>query len=171
MSTAIKCPTNRPTLQLGASSQFVKEMQKALNQRLAELDTLSDYPLQVLVTSHFEEQTQDAVKYFQCLAFLKTDGIVGKNTWAYLCEGANSLPELSQGSSGSLVKAVQHALKNGKYYSGEVDGIFGAKTTEAIQAFQASRYQQPNGIIGYRTWNALSRFDAHISHCIIDTFD
>ncbi|MBD0264917.1 MAG: hypothetical protein ICV78_19990, partial [Tolypothrix sp. Co-bin9] len=45
MSTAIKCPTNRPTLQFGATSPIVKEMQKALNQRLAELDTLSDYPL------------------------------------------------------------------------------------------------------------------------------
>ena len=171
MSTTIKCPTNRPTLQIGANSPFVKEMQKALNQRLAELDTLSDHPLQVIVTSYFGEQTQDAVKYFQCLAFLKADGIVGKNTWAYLCEGTASLPELSQGSSGLLVKYAQQALKYGEYYFGEIDGIFGAKTTEAVQAFQASRYQQINGIIAYRTWCALSRLDAHISHCIIDSFD
>ncbi len=171
MSTAIKCPTNRPTLQFGASSPFVKEMQKALNQRLAELDTLSDHPLQVLVTSYFGEQTQDAVKYFQCLAFLKADGVVGKDTWAYLCEGTNSLPELSQGSSGLLVKAVQQALKDGKYYFGAVDGIFGAKTAFAVQAFQASRYQKSDGVIGYRTWSALSRMDAHISSCIMNIFD
>ena len=41
-----------------------------------------------------------------------------------------------QGSTGSVVKTMQQKLKNWGYYTGSVDGIFGAKTREAVKYFQ-----------------------------------
>jgi peptidoglycan hydrolase-like protein with peptidoglycan-binding domain len=170
MATPIKYPYNRPNLKLGDDIPVVKDMQKALNQRLAELDILSDKPLEVAITGYFGEQTRNAVKYFQCLAFLPIDGVVGDQTWRYLFEGSTCMPQLRQATSGSLVKAVQKTLQDAEFYLGTVDGIFGAKTAEAIAAFQASRHLKVDGIIGAVTWTALSQLDVQISRCTIEVF-
>jgi peptidoglycan hydrolase-like protein with peptidoglycan-binding domain len=170
LAVAIQFPTNRPILQFGASGQIVKEMQKALNQRLIQLDTVSTYPLSVSTTGYFDRQTRDAVKYLQCLTFLKIDGVVGEKTWAYLSYGSGSLPELSIGSSGTIVKAVQEALKIGGYYFGIIDGVFATKTADAVQALQAEHYLVTDGIIEAFTWNALSRLEVYASRCSINAF-
>lgn len=170
MPGAIQFSTNRPTLQFGAFGQVVKEMQKALNKRLAQLDPVSVYPLSVSTTGYFDRQTQDAVKYLQCLAFLKVDGVVGPKTWAYLHDGSASLPQLAIGSSGTFVTAVQEVLKAGNYYFKAVDGIFGVKTEEAVRDFQTEHLLTSNGIVESLTWNALSKFDAHASGCNINSF-
>ena len=49
---------------------------------------------------------------------------------------ANSATVLKQGSTGEDVKAVQQRLKNWGYYTGEVDGIYGSLTEEAVIRFQ-----------------------------------
>ncbi|WP_017318503.1 peptidoglycan-binding domain-containing protein [Mastigocladopsis repens] len=67
LSVATQFPTKRPTLQFGACGQIVKEMQKALNQRLVQLDTVSAYPLSVSTTGYFDRETRDAVKYLRVL--------------------------------------------------------------------------------------------------------
>jgi peptidoglycan hydrolase-like protein with peptidoglycan-binding domain len=170
MPAAIQPSTHKPTLQFGAYGQIVKEMQRALNQRLVQLDTVSTSPMSVSTTGYFDKQTQNAVKYLQCLAFLPIDGIVGEKTWAYLYRGTASLPELRVGNSGSFVKAVQEALLSGGYYYGIVDGIFGFKTEEAVQAFQSEHYLVCNGIIDTMTWNALSKFEVHACSCSVNVF-
>jgi peptidoglycan hydrolase-like protein with peptidoglycan-binding domain len=165
----IQCPTARPTLQMNASGQSVSEMQSALNQRLKELDGVSTFPLQVPLTGFFGEQTRTAVHYFQCLAYLKSDGIVGDKTWAYLCEGAASMPVLRRGANSALVGKVQQTLKDGDFYTSAIDGDFGAKTEAAVKAFQASRAGLvTDGVIGAKTWTELSRSDAHSKACFVD---
>lgn len=62
---------------------------------------------------------------------------------------------LRQGSSGGEVKEVQRRLKNWGYYSGSVDGIFGAKTTEAVKYFQRKNGLTADGIVGKATYEAL----------------
>ncbi|KAF3888973.1 MULTISPECIES: peptidoglycan-binding domain-containing protein [Nostocales] len=170
MPAIIQYPTQRPTLQFGAFGQIVKEMQKALNQRLVQLDTVSACPMSVPTTGYFDRQTQNAVKYLQCLAFLTVDGIVGEETWNYLYKGSDSLPKLSIGSHGSVVQALQEALKAGGYYSGTVDGVFEAKTENAVRAFQAEHYLVSNGIIESRTWRMLSKLEVHACRCNINAF-
>ncbi|GAB1538578.1 hypothetical protein NUACC21_12400 [Scytonema sp. NUACC21] len=170
MPAIVKYPTQRPILQFGAFGQIVKEMQKALNQKLVQLDTVSAYPMSVSTTGYFDRETQNAVKYLQCLAFLTVDGIVGKETWEYLHNGTNSLPELGLGSEGAIVKAVQEALKAGGYYYGKVDGLFGAKTENAVRAFQAEHYLVSNGVIQSRTWSLLSKLEVHACRCSINAF-
>lgn len=165
MTTKVLCPNQTPTLRFGANAQIVKEMQRALNMRLAQLDTVTNSPLRIVVSGYFDKETENAVKYLQCLAFLNVDGIVASQTWAYLCRGAASLPQLSIGNAGSKVKTVQQLLKDTDFYFSEVDGIFGAKTAEAVRYFQISSRLTADGIIGETTWNSLSRMKNHASTC------
>ncbi|MBQ7236413.1 MAG: spore cortex-lytic enzyme [Clostridia bacterium] len=60
-----------------------------------------------------------------------------------------------QGSSGSVVKTMQRKLKNWGYYTGAVDGIFGAKTREAVKYFQRKNGLTVDGIVGPATLKAL----------------
>ncbi len=60
-----------------------------------------------------------------------------------------------QGSRGSTVKTIQQKLKNWGYYNGSVDGIFGAKTKEAVKYFQRKNNLAVDGIVGNKTLQAL----------------
>ena len=53
------------------------------------------------------------------------------------------------GSRGADVRALQHAL--GLY----VDGSFGAKTKQAVIAYQMEQRLIADGIVGAKTWKVL----------------
>jgi len=53
---------------------------------------------------------------------------------------------------------IQQALKNAGYYDGEVDGKFGPKTKEAIEAFQDANNLVVDGMAGVNTWEKLRVF-------------
>lgn len=52
-------------------------------------------------------------------------------------------------------KAIQTALKNLGLYSGDIDGVIGPKTKEAIVAFQSQSGLEADGKVGPKTWAAL----------------
>lgn len=58
---------------------------------------------------------------------------------------------LKQGSTGSLVRTVQTKLKNWGYYTGTVDGVYGAKTVAAVKYFQRKNGLTQDGIVGKAT--------------------
>lgn len=60
-----------------------------------------------------------------------------------------------QGSTGATVKTIQQKLKNWGYYTGAVDGIFGAQTKAAVQYFQRKNGLTADGIVGAKTLAAL----------------
>ncbi len=62
---------------------------------------------------------------------------------------------LKQGSKGELVKTVQTKLIRWGYMSGSADGIFGAKTKNAVIKFQKKNGLTADGIIGTKTAQAL----------------
>ncbi|MEH2211307.1 peptidoglycan-binding domain-containing protein [Nostoc sp.] len=65
------------------------------------------------------------------------------------------LPTLYFGSSGIAVRALQQLLvSNG--YPVRVDGIFGAVTETAVKAFQNQQNLGVDGVVGQRTWSALT---------------
>ena len=70
-------------------------------------------------------------------------------------EEAEEAITLKQGSSGSYVKQVQQKLKNWGYYTGAVDGVFGAKTRAAVVAFQKKNKLTADGVVGAKTFAAL----------------
>ena len=62
---------------------------------------------------------------------------------------------LSQGSRGQEVIKLQQALKD-KGYEVTVDGIYGAKTREAVIKFQKDNGLTPDGIAGAKTLSKLN---------------
>lgn len=59
------------------------------------------------------------------------------------------------GSRGPMVRHRQHQLKMLKYYQGQVDGIFGTLTKQAVIKFQLDHGLAADGIIGPATAAAL----------------
>lgn len=59
------------------------------------------------------------------------------------------------GSSGKEVSQIQSRLKEWGYYNGQVDGIFGTQTRNAVIKFQKANGLEPDGIAGSRTLAAI----------------
>ncbi len=157
----------QPILQIGFAGLAVKELQKLLKQRVHDAD--------IKIDGIFSESTKRTVQLFQYRVFLKTDGIVGTNTWEALYAGERlDLPKLCRGSYGVEVNKVQKVLQvhpslaeyelNLKtYYFDEVNGNFGLNTEVAVQSFQSDENLAVNGIIGLETWKALMKRATKIS--------
>lgn len=62
---------------------------------------------------------------------------------------------LKKGMYGELVRRLQEILKAYGFNCGDIDGIFGDNTYNAVVAFQKSRGLIPDGIVGYNTWRKL----------------
>lgn len=52
-------------------------------------------------------------------------------------------------------KTIQQKLKSWGYYKGSVDGVYGAKTREAVKAFQRKNGLTADGIVGSATAKAM----------------
>ena len=76
-------------------------------------------------------------------------------------ELAQEAAVLRQGSTGGEVKEVQRRLKQWGYYTGAVDGIFGAGTKKAVIAFQKKNGLTADGIVGKATFAALGMNDSY----------
>jgi cell wall-associated NlpC family hydrolase len=67
---------------------------------------------------------------------------------------------LQRGDSGESVTQVQQRLEELGFSPGGVDGDYGAKTVEAVQAFQATYQIHITGMVDETTWGTLfSSFD------------
>lgn len=59
------------------------------------------------------------------------------------------------GAKADIIYKVQYNLKKWGYYKGEIDGIYGYQTFQAVKAFQAKNGLKVDGVIGARTLSAL----------------
>lgn len=169
MTTVIECPTFKPSLRNGDRGQDVKELQKRLNKRLA---MISDYAPQLVEDGIFGKGTEIALKYLQCLGYLKVTGLSDAATWAFICNGENSLPILRRSNTANpAVEQVQHALSEAGFYTGKFDGIFGLTTEKAVKDFQAHYALVADGVIGAKTWAELIGLGAHINVCYCQYYD
>lgn len=67
---------------------------------------------------------------------------------------------LKTGSSGSEVNVLQAKLQEFGYYSGPIDGTFGAGTRAAVISFQLDSGLTPDGVVGGETLMALRDYKA-----------
>jgi peptidoglycan hydrolase-like protein with peptidoglycan-binding domain len=137
-----------PTLQQGSTGSDVRRLQ-----RILVMIKLFD---PAGIDGIFGPITKQAVEDFQSSNGLAVDGIVGPATWGAMPADPNT-PQVSQGSTGSVVSALQHGLVtyNGAGSPtdpGPIDGIFGPKTDAAVRAYQADHSVTVDGIVGDQTW-------------------
>lgn len=66
---------------------------------------------------------------------------------------------LRLGSTGPLVEFLQYVLKALGYYAGNIDGVFGNNTQNAVIYFQRNYgLSNVDGVVGTQTWKALSPY-------------
>lgn len=159
-------PTPRPTatpiikdnvfLQKGSSGIDVRRMQ----QRLIDLGYLSGTP-----NGRFDEMTEAAVYAFQNRNTSYSDGIAGPKTLQKLYSSSARSTSSSVGVIGTsiqrglmdsdVVRRIQSRLKELRFYTGSVDGDFGASTEAAVKAFQSANRLTVDGRVGSNTFSAL----------------
>jgi len=111
----------------------------------------------------FDATTEAAVKAFQKRNGMYDDGVAGPDTLTKLYSSSakkadsvvGNLGSLRQGATGSAVRALQKNLRTLGYYTGSVDGDYGAGTVAAVTAFQAANGLTADGIAGKTTQNAI----------------
>ncbi|WP_416147935.1 N-acetylmuramoyl-L-alanine amidase [Salipaludibacillus sp. HK11] len=157
-TTDIKNPYPGILLTNGSSGADVQRVQERLNNIGFNVGTPDGI---------YGPMTTQGVTNFQINNNLDSDGIVGPETWNLMFNGTPvSNPHhgdrlypgnlLSNGSSGADVTYVQERLNYLGYSVGNADGIYGPNTESGVVAFQHDRGLQPDGVVGLRTWDALS---------------
>lgn len=125
----------------------------------------------LLIDGVFGSGTQAAVKAYQTLRNLTSDGIVGANTWASLClatppEGntlyfgtggssSSSSTIYRQGDTGTAIHQIKRRMAVENMFAGTVDATFDAELTYAVKVFQASEDIRVDGLVGPATWSLL----------------
>ena len=106
-------------------------------------------------------KSTSAIKQFQITAGISADGILGKET----CTKFLNINDYKRSTNTVTVaisidnelKDVQSKLKDLGLYSGEIDGIRGSRTTNAIKTFQSKAGLIVDGVLGPNTLNALDK--------------
>ena len=165
--------------QNGSSGNYITVLQVMLNRISRNYPAI---PRISPVDGIFGAQTEESVKQFQRIFNLTPDGIVGQATWyklVFLYVGVTNLSELvsegqpytqiqgpatgvtlQEGSTGISVSALQYFISIiGQFNTSvpvlAIDGIFGPKTTAAVNAVQ-SRFGMPvTGIVNQATWQRI----------------
>lgn len=165
-------------LRRGSTGPNVLVVQTSLN-RIAQ--NYPAIPKLATVDGIFGSRTEASVKAFQQIFGLDADGIVGRATWYALVRlytAVTKLSELrsqgqryysinwqypqqlSQGERGDKVRHLQYMIAIlGQFIDAipsiEVDGIYGARTAEAVRDAQRYFGLPATGIVDERTWDLI----------------
>ena len=134
----------------------------ALQERLIELRYLNG-----VADGVFGAETEAALIAFQKNNNLTADGVAGATTLKKMngsCKAATTASAttapgasvLREGDSGEAVFELQARLFELGYFTGRIDGRFGAETTEAVKAFQRANGLGADGVVGSGTRNKLN---------------
>lgn len=156
-------PTNQ-TIQEGDTGNAVIILQS----KLKDLGYFS-----ANITGSFDTYTKEQVMGFQEEYGLTPTGVVDTETWNLLYSltdialplEIDTKPVLRIGSTGESVKELQTILTSLLYYTGNIDGNFGATTENAVKRFQTNNRLTPDGIVGRDTWSALDTLYSPLAIC------
>ena len=104
--------------------------------------------------------TKVAVEKFQKSRGMTKDGVAGPTTIAAISSAlgnagalgvGSSSTSLREGDESALVEDMQKRLKKLGFYSGDITGHFGEKTTKAVRKFQDENDLTVDGIAGTKT--------------------
>jgi peptidoglycan hydrolase-like protein with peptidoglycan-binding domain len=97
-------------------------------------------------------ETTAAVKAMQQALGVTADGIFGAETYVALKANAKTAAEAK-----SIVVTIQTTLKKYGYYSGPIDGVYGAETTAAVKKLQTHLGVTADGRVGPETVAAFNK--------------
>ena len=149
-------PFGSRTLKKGMSGTDVWVLQNRLNGDLKKYAAALGMP----ADSQFGSKTQAGVKLFQADNSLSQDGVVGQQTFNKLFVKTNYGGRLLQKdrtdrNQGFDVYFLQDRLKTLGYYTGALDGKFGAETETAVKALQTAAKISVDGVVGPATYYHL----------------
>lgn len=105
--------------------------------------------------------TEAAVRSFQKYNKLDEDGLVGKKTLEKLQSGdVVRAPVVTSDANKTDVKHIQTRLAHYGYYTGKIDGVYGASTIAAVKAFQKGNDLTVDGAVGPKTLKKLNASNA-----------
>ena len=130
---------------------------RRIQMRLYELGYLATADL---VTGHYGDSTESAVKKMQEVNSLDQDGKVGRKTMNLLYSEDVKPNMLSFGETSDVVLAAQKRLKLLGYMTSEPDGNYGSDTVMAVKQFQSRNDQIVDGYLGPSTRIALNSEEA-----------
>lgn len=106
----------------------------------------------------FGADTKAAVMLFQEVCGLTADGVAGKNTNDAINRALNNknAGALSRGLISGEVTSLQNNLKTLGFYSGSLDGIYGAGTESAVRNFQRAHGLSQDGVAGAGTKQTIA---------------
>ncbi len=93
----------------------------------------------------------------------RVDDLEQKQTGSVMIEEQVSITESAKSqsvSSGVTMskREIQTALKNAGYYTGNIDGVMGPKTKQAVMDFQSAKGLKVDGVVGSQTSKALGKY-------------
>jgi len=143
----------RSTLKKGMSGEDVKQLQQKLEDTGYKVGSAG-------VDGIFGNDTFKAVAAFQEEHGIPVTGVADPETIRALNdappkEQVFSLPELQSGSRGDGAVFLQAALNLLNYNCGTADGIFGAKSTAALNRFKEARLLPTDGKADAALWEEL----------------
>ncbi|MBR1584145.1 MAG: peptidoglycan-binding protein, partial [Clostridia bacterium] len=154
--TATPAYSSKTYLRKGNSGSAVRQMQE----RLISLGYLVGN-----ATGTFDESTEAGVIAFQRRNVSYADGVAGPDTLKALYSSSARKTStaagiignsLKLGANGKAVRALQTRLKALHYYTGTVDGDYGAATETAVKAFQRANGLTADGVAGKLTLSKLN---------------
>jgi len=86
-----------------------------------------------------------------------------QTTISSISELGNAPAPSKQGERGAHVVKLQQALAFLGYYSGKIDGSYGAQTTEAVKRLQRNRGMKQDGIAGAATIRVIFGVDSSVA--------
>ena len=149
-SSAVITSTGYTTLMSGDSGDDVTKLQNALKKQ--------GY-MTAGATGKYASKTEAAVKKLQQENGLRVTGIAGPATQRILYgkDGSGiTYSTLKENDTGNAVRVLQYTLYEWGYYSGQINGIYGQSTIDAVEAFQLNNGISPaNGQATNKTQKKL----------------
>lgn len=165
-------------LERGSFGEDVRTIKRQLNRIRQNYPAIPNIPD---LSDAYDLATENAVKEFQRVFNLTSDGIVGKATWykikqiytgvkrlselvsegISISEAQREYPEsLQYGDSGIGVSTIQYYLAFLGYFIPDlppivITGVFDEQTRDAVYAFQDYTGLSVTGIVDRNTWNNL----------------
>ena len=118
----------------------IDELEISLKQQESDKVALKEGQQQIeAALKQQSEELESAKKKFSSMSKRKSQG---------------ALPE----SRMPTAKEIQATLKSSGFYAGEIDGVIGSGTKEAIRKFQEANQLTPDGVVGSKTWMLLEKY-------------